>query len=113
MDSKESALTIRYLSSCDGNCMGKSLCIDRDVALDPSHFLSCIVALRMSAIRIFYTLCVDDQKARRGFAPLFCTDHANYIFLKAVPEHLRRLDQAHSTWKSTHAPFRMCAMVRG
>jgi hypothetical protein len=85
--------------------MGKPLCTDHDVTLDSQYFLSCIATLRTSAIGVFYTLCVDDQKARRGFPPLFCTGHANYIFLKLAPKHLRHLDQAHSSWKSTHVPF--------
>lgn len=53
---EERPFTIRYLSGCDGNRMGKCLCIDRDVALDPRHSLSCIAALRMNAIRVFLHL---------------------------------------------------------
>ncbi|SDY42114.1 hypothetical protein SAMN05421754_100933 [Nitrosomonas sp. Nm58] len=42
-----------------------------DVALDPRDFLSCIVVLRMSTIRVFYTLCVDDQKLVEDLRPCF------------------------------------------
>jgi len=84
--------------------VGQALRIDGDVALDAGDLLPRVVALLLGAIGVLDALRVDDQKARRGAAPLFYAGRANYIFLKPVPERLRHLDQAHSTWRSTRAP---------
>ncbi len=82
-------LAIRNIGCRDGNGMGQSLGIDRDVALDAGDFLAGIVAFCLCAIRVLDALRVDDQKARRGFAPLSGTNRANHIFLKPAPETLK------------------------
>ena len=65
--------------------MGQALRIDSNVALDPRYLLPGIVALGARTIGVLDALRVDDQKARRGFAPLSCTSLANHIFLKPAP----------------------------
>jgi len=82
---KQCALAIGHIGRRDGNGVGQALRIDGNVALDPRYFLAGIVALLSCAIGILDALCVDDQKARRGFAPLSYTSLANHIFLKPAP----------------------------
>ena len=71
---KQCALAVSHLCRRDG-----------DVTLDPRYFLAGIVAFLSRTIGVLDALRVDDQKARRGFAPLSCTSLANHIFLKPAP----------------------------
>ena len=66
--------------------MWQTLGVDRNMAFDSRHLLASVVAFFARAIGILDALRVDDQKARRGFAPLSCTSLANHIFLKPAPE---------------------------
>ncbi len=63
----------------------RGLCLA--AAAGARDLLASVVAFLASTIAVLDALRVDDQKARRGFAPLFCTGRANYIFLKPAPEH--------------------------
>lgn len=83
---QQCSFTVRYLSRCDGNGVGQALGINGNVALDSRNLFAGVVALLAGTIGVLHALRVDDQKARRGFAPLFCTSRANHIFLKPVPE---------------------------
>ncbi len=83
--SQQGSFAVCYISRCDGNRMGQSLGVDRDMAFDPRNFLAGVVALLLGTIGVLDALRVDDQEARRGFAPLFCTSLANRIFLKPAP----------------------------
>ena len=83
--SKQCSLAVRYIGCRNGNRVGQALSIDRNVTFDPRDFLASVVALFARTIRVLDALCVDDQKARRGFAPLFGTSLANHIFLKPAP----------------------------
>lgn len=84
-EGQQGSFTVCYLGCRDSNRMRQALGIDRNVALDSRYFLAGVVAFFPGTIGILHTLCVDDQKARRGFAPLFCTSLANHIFLKPAP----------------------------
>lgn len=99
------ALAVGHFGCCNGNGVGQALRIDGNVALDPRYFLARIVAFRPRTIGILDALRVDDQKARRGLAPLSYTSLANHIFLKPAPGRSNRLDRARSTWRSRHVPF--------
>jgi len=76
---------VGHIGSGNGDRVGQALGIDRNVALDSRYLLAGVVAFLTRAIGILDALRVDDQKARRGFAPLFCTSLANHIFLKPAP----------------------------
>ena len=84
-EGQQGSFTVCYLGCRDSNRMRQALGIDRNVALDSRYFLAGVVAFLARAIGILDALRVDDQKARRGFAPLFCTSLANHIFLKPAP----------------------------
>ena len=84
-EGKQCALAVGHFGCCNGNGVGQALRIDGNVALDPRYFLARIVAFLPRTIGILDALCVDDQKARRGLAPLSCTSLANHIFLKPAP----------------------------
>ena len=83
--SKQCALAVGHFGCCNGNGVGQTLGVDRNVALDSRYLLASVVAFLARAIGILDALRVDDQKARRGFAPLSCTSLANHIFLKPAP----------------------------
>ena len=78
-------LAVGHIGRRDGDRVGQALRIDSNVALDPRYLLPGIVALGARTIGVLDALRVDDQKARRGFAPLSCTSLANHIFLKPAP----------------------------
>ncbi len=84
-EGKQCPFAVSHLGRRDGDCVGQALGVDGNVALDPRNLLARIVAFLSCAIGILDALRVDDQKARRGFAPLFCTSLANHIFLKPAP----------------------------
>jgi len=84
-EGKQSTFTVGYIGRRNGDCMGQGLGILRNVALDSRNFFASIVALLASTIGVLDALCVDDQKLRRGFAPLSCTSLADHIFLKPAP----------------------------
>ena len=97
-------LAVGDVGSRYGNGVRQTLGINGDMPLDARNLFAGIVAFLAGAIGVLDALRVDDQKARRGFAPLSCTGRANHIFLKPAPERRNRLNQARSTWRSRHAP---------
>ena len=101
---QQGAFPVGYVGRRNGDGVRQSLGIHRNVAFDARHLLASIVTFLSRTIGVLDALRVDDQKARRGFAPLSCTGRANHIFLKPVPERLSRLNRVRSTWRSTHAP---------
>ena len=84
-EGQQCPLAVGHIGSRNGDRVGQALDIDGNVALDPRYFLARIVAFLTCTIGILDALRVDDQKARRGFAPLSCTSLANHIFLKPAP----------------------------
>ena len=84
-EGQQCPLAVGHVGSGDGNRVGQALGIDGNVAFDSRYFLAGVVAFLTRTIGIPDALRVDDQKARRGFAPLSCTSLANHIFLKPAP----------------------------
>ena len=82
---KQGAFAVSHIGGRHRDGVRQSLSIDDNVTLDPRDFFAGIIALLSGTIRVLDALCVDDQKARRGFAPLSCTSLANSIFLKPAP----------------------------
>ena len=78
-------LAVSHVSCRDGNGVRQTLGINGDMPLDARDLLASVVAFLPGAIGVLDALRVDDQKARRGFAPLSCTNLANHIFLKPAP----------------------------
>lgn len=83
---QKGALAVGHIGRGDGNGVRQALRIDRYMALDARNLFARVVALLARTICVLHALRVDDQKARRGLAPLFCTSRANHIFLKPAPE---------------------------
>ena len=73
--------TICDIRCCDGNSMRQSLCVHRNMTLNPRHFLTRIIAFVCCGIRILDTLCINDAKARFVVAPLLLSGLCNLIFL--------------------------------
>ena len=84
-EGEQCPLAVGYIGSGYGDRVGQALGIDGNVALDPRYLLAGVVAFLARTIGVLDALRVDDQKARRGFAPLSCTSLANHIFLKPAP----------------------------
>jgi hypothetical protein len=72
--------------------------------LDTGDFLACIIAFAVSTIGIFYTLGINDAKARFDVASLSGTRRANLIFLMPVPAGYLCLLAYHSTAKNNDVP---------
>lgn len=64
--------------------MWQALGIDCNVTFDARDLLSCVVALVVRAVCVFYALRINDQEARHGAASLYGTGRANLIFLRMV-----------------------------
>lgn len=84
--SLQRSLAVGHVGGRYGNRVRQTLGIDSNMTLDAGNLLAGIVAFLSGAIGVLDALRVDDQKARRGSAPLFCTGRANRIFLKPAPE---------------------------
>ncbi len=56
----ECARPVRDIGGRDVNRMGETLRIHRDMALDAGYLLAGVIALVLSAVRVFHALRVDD-----------------------------------------------------
>lgn len=89
IEGKQGALPVGDIRGDSGNGVRQVLGIDRNVALDSRDFLARVVAFLSGSIAVLDALRVDDQEARRRFAPLSGTGRANHIFFKARSSTLK------------------------
>ncbi len=70
VDCGQGPVAVGHVGRRDGDGMGQSLRVDRDMALDAGDLLARVVALLAGCIGILHALRINDQEAGRAAAPL-------------------------------------------
>jgi len=103
---RQGSAPIRYIRRGHCDCVGQSLRIDRDMALDSRNLLASVISLTASRISIFDALRINDAKRRLFFAAKADAGRANRIFLKPAPAGLIRLPRLlRSSEQNTSTPY--------
>ena len=94
--------TISNIGRCDGNAMRQPLGIYHNMPLDAWYFLAAIIFFLLCGIRVFYTLCINDDEACFLCPSIVDTNFANDFFLVPPPGYSASHSALHSISENTH-----------